>query len=90
MALFWRGLIVEWEKIIAPILVGVVVWFLNLIKDAIKDSVKSLKEAVTSNTQELAVLNSKIESIIEDTKSIPKMKDDLNVLHAWRKEQGKP
>jgi len=45
-----------------------------------------IKTVLTTNTN-LAVLSSKIESIISDTKSIPKMQQDLNILHAWKKSQ---
>jgi len=45
-----------------------------------------IKTILTTNTN-LAVLNSKIASIIDDTKAIPKMQQDLNVLHAWKKSQ---
>jgi hypothetical protein len=44
--------------------------------------IKSLISAVIKNTNELHVLNSKIENIVTDTKSIPKMKEDLNALHS--------
>jgi len=45
-----------------------------------------IKTVLATNTT-LAVLNSKIEAIISDTKAIPKMQQDLNVLHAWKKSQ---
>lgn len=49
--------------------------------------VKNLISAVLSAKTEIAIFRVELSRVIEDTKSIPKIKEDLNVLHAWRKQE---
>jgi hypothetical protein len=45
--------------------------------------------ATEKNTVELAVLSSRITSIFDDVKSIPKMQTDINRFHQWKKDHSK-
>lgn len=42
---------------------------------------KALITAIFNNTQELAVIQNTLKTLVEDAKSIPKMKEDINALH---------
>ena len=61
---------------LGTIFTGLIVW-----------GIKALVGATIKNTQELAVLNSKLTTLVDKTDSIGKIKEDLNHLHAWRKQQ---
>lgn len=60
---------------LGTIMTGLIVWGL-----------KALVGAVIKNTQEMAVLNSKIESIMKNAEKIPELEKDINAFHAWRRE----
>lgn len=42
---------------------------------------KALISSVLDATTELKVIKEQLKTLVEDTKSIPKMKDDINALH---------
>lgn len=43
--------------------------------------IKKLIETILSTRLELAIIKEQLKSLIEDNKSLPKIKDDLNYLH---------
>ena len=45
-----------------------------------------LIRTVINATKEIAVLNSKIETMFSNAEAIPKIKSDLNALHDWRRK----
>lgn len=55
------------------------------VKKADRELLEKRLNATLENTVQLGVLSDKIQRILEDTKSIPKIKEDLNGLHQWRK-----
>jgi hypothetical protein len=65
-------------EITAIILGGIGTIFLALIVWGIK----ALIASVLSAKHELAIIKEQLRFLIEDTKAIPKMKEDLNVLHS--------
>lgn len=69
------------------VLVGLIGFLGTISTGLIVWGIKSLVGATLQNTKELAVLNSKLETLVEKTESISKIKEDLNHLHAWRKQQ---
>lgn len=44
--------------------------------------IKKLIETILSTRLELAVIKEQLKSLIEDNKSLPKIKEDLNALHS--------
>ena len=60
---------------IGTIFTGLIVWGL-----------KSLIGAVIKNTNEMAVLSSKIETIMKNADKIPELEKDINSFHAWKRE----
>lgn len=48
--------------------------------------VKSCVSALITNTSEVKKFREDIQSIKEDLKAIPKLKEDVNFLHSWRRE----
>ena len=61
---------------LGTIFTGLIVW-----------GIKALVGATFENTKQLAVLSNKLETLVDKTDSIGKIKEDLNHLHAWRKQQ---
>lgn len=65
-------------QIIGIVLGGIGTIFLALLTWGIK----ALIASVLSAKHELAIIKEQLRFLLEDTKSIPKMKEDLNVLHS--------
>ncbi len=88
------------EKIVITLFSGAIIaivtmfgnHFLSLYRDKIKfdqDSLEKRLGATQQNTIQLGILNAHIERLLEDVKSLPKIKEDLNYLHQWRKNHVK-
>lgn len=48
--------------------------------------VKAWIAATIKNTQEVAILNSQIKNIMDNNNKIPKLQDDIQALHDWRRK----
>lgn len=59
---------------------------LGVVGKFIMDRISKHIDSVDHNTTQLAILSAQIKDIVEDTRSIPKIKEDLNHLHKWRKK----
>ncbi len=46
---------------------------------------KALIQSVISTRDQLILVNEKVANLVEDTKSIPKLKEDINAFHAWKR-----
>ena len=69
------------EQVILAIVGGVITVFATVFGAFLWWLIRS----IINNTKELAVLNSKIEIIFANSEAIPKMKQDLNALHEWKR-----
>jgi hypothetical protein len=73
------------DSIVLSILGTIGTMVVGLIGTLLLGSIKEHSRVTKDNTIQLAVLNSKVTQMIEDTKAIPKIQADLNALYQWKK-----
>ena len=73
------------DHIVLSILGTIGTMVVGLIGTLLLGSIKEHSRVTKDNTIQLAVLNSKVTQMVEDTKAIPKIQADLNALYQWKK-----
>lgn len=58
----------------------------TVVLGLISKGISSLVSKTLDNTTELKIMSATLKAVVDETKSIPKMKEDINYLHRWRRK----